>query len=187
MITYILIGVTIGIFFALTDKSFTEAKINIDGMKVMCPSKGYEALSWIVSVFFTIIGLLFAFGYQLNIPKFPKPEMSDGIGIMMMLVAIYTMAVYLILYERNSRTMYNDIKIISRNIFGKTKELAWKDIVNVTFSKSSLGFYIKTKEHKISVHKHLSGFNDFTNKVKTILEPELTKQALVDLSETDGR
>lgn len=83
--------------------------------------------------------------------------------------------------------LYNDTKIIFRGLLGKVIEINWKDIIKVSFSKVGLQFYISDKDNRIYVHKHLSGFNSFTEQLKSTVGSSLIQKALIDLEGTEGR
>lgn len=165
----------------------SPAKVDFEGRKIMRPSNGYKIIAWFGFWFITVVELLFASTYFLEISWVAKPELYDIIVGVIVSMVFYSISIWLILYEKKTQIIFDDTKIIFQGIFGKPKEISWADIVKVTFSKPALQFYIETKDKKIPVHKHMSGFGEFKDMLKNNVNPALTERAFVDLDQVKGR
>lgn len=163
------------------------AESDSKGRKVMRPVKGYKLIAWFGFWFITIITLLFTLAFFYEIPGVQRPELYDIIVGIVVSTVFYIACIWLILYERKTKITFDDTQIVCQEIFGKPKEVSWGDIVKVTFSKPALQFYIETKNQKIAIHKHMSGFGEFRDKLKNSVDPGLTRQAFLDLDQIKGR
>lgn len=153
------------------------AEKDSQGMNVMKVVGGYKLIAWVFFGFITSFFLLFTFANFYNIPGMQKPELYDNVIGTIFFVLFYTLAIWMILYERNTMHRFNDTKIISQNIFGKIKEIFWKDVVEVVYSKAALQYYIKTKDNKIAVHEHMSGFREFKEVLESKVDSKLFKES----------
>ncbi len=153
------------------------AEKDSQGMNVMKVVGGYKFIAWIGFWFITFIFLLFTFANVYNIPGIKKPELYDNVLGTISSVLFYILAIWMILYEKNTLHRFDNTKIISRNSFGKIKEIFWKDVVEVVYSKAALQYYIKTKDNKIAVHEHMSGFREFKKVLESKVDSKLFKKS----------
>ncbi|MEO8934165.1 MAG: hypothetical protein ABI295_07640 [Xanthomarina sp.] len=81
------------------------------------------------------------------------------------LIAIIT---GLIIFSKGyiSHFKVTDVGIIETSMFGKMKEIKWKEIEDVSFVNSSSELKIEGLDHTIMAHRHLVGFEELVSKLE---------------------
>lgn len=136
---------------------------------------------WSLVYIIFLLDTIFDFSWTGN-----PTTLGDYLGLNIFFLVAISFSVILIAYGKYV-VMFNEKKIIFHGLFGKVKEIYWKDIVHVSFSKVALQFYLSDKSNKIYVHKHLSGFNLFTEQLKSSVDTTVIQKALIDLKESGNR
>lgn len=184
--SYIIIAIIVPLVLKFLRQS-RPALRNNQGFNVMKYPKAYINLGKYSFVFILVMAIIFLLDIVLDFSWTENPQtLVDFVVPIGVMIVMMVISISLILQNRHF-LMYDDEKIIFRGIFGKVVEMSWKDINRVTFSKQMLEFFIHDKNNKIYVHKHLSGFNMFVEKLKSKVDLLIINKALANLDETRGR
>ena len=87
--------------------------------------------------------------------------------------------VLLIAYYRNTIIKFDDEKIESQDIFGKTRTLRWNEVTTVR--KVTRALMLKTPTVKVVVLSETVGFASFVEAVRKHLKPAVYQQALTEI------
>ena len=72
----------------------------------------------------------------------------------------------LLMFYNNYRLLFNDERILVRNWLGKTKELHWADISDMSVNQFSGMISVKGAEKKLRIHLYLVGLVEFARKIE---------------------
>lgn len=178
---YFFIAIVISIILTLLN-AYKKPLITQDGTRIMHPKKGYARIGLATVIFFGVLYIFFMLDYLFDIQGTHQfQNTGDWLVPNIVFLALTGLGLWLILYEKKYKVSFDENKIIFQGITGSQKTMLWKDINKVTFNKIAMQFYLFDNNQKVYVHKHLAGFRDFVEMLKSQLNPKLTEQALFDL------
>ena len=120
--------------------------------------------------FLFAIGAIFYAGSLREAATFVALAGATGLG-----------GVPLIAYYRNTIIKFDDEKIESQDIFGKTRTLRWNEVTTVR--KVTRALVLKTPAVKVVVLSETVGFASFVEAVRKHLKPAVYQQALTEISQ----
>jgi len=157
----------------LGDSSKKNPVINEEGTIILKMNKTYGIIGYIGIGFSAVIGIVASIGAVKSI---------EDLFIVIGLVAFFlVVGALLVLVSKKMNVRVDDERINYLGITGKTKEIMWNDIKEVSFSKSMLELSLKTNTTKIKLHMHLIGFSTFIEKMKSKTDYSIHKDAIHEL------
>ena len=128
-------------------------------------SKGQKVL--ILPSLFGLIGIFSAMaGTSVIIYGLIDFDGENIIPQFLIFILFTTLGMLLVLEKWISKIILTKKSIVKINMFGKRKEIKWKDITDVTFSSGTLELKIRNDETKINCHKHLIGFDHIVDQLE---------------------
>jgi hypothetical protein len=106
----------------------------------------------------------------------PVAVFPTVVGIVLGCLAV---CVPLILATIRLRVEFDREIIRHHGTWGKVKEIRWDQIQQVKFSKARLELSLVSASTRIALNTHMIGFPVFLEMMKSRLEPELTRSAVV--------
>ncbi|MGE9269004.1 MAG: hypothetical protein ACQKBY_12995, partial [Verrucomicrobiales bacterium] len=125
----------------------------------ICDNKGYLRLTYPLTVRLIALAIFLVFSFIGNWLY----ELSDE-AISSLIIASFLIVLTLILNLETwfTEIRYNTEEIISRTLFGGTKELLWKNISSISQPNDSDFLTLEDHRHQqIRIHRFLSGFPQF--------------------------
>lgn len=116
---------------------------------------------------YAIIGLLLIIGGS-GILIFAFITASGNDWIIAISCSLITMILGILLYAKGyiSHIKVTEFGIIETTMFGKVKEIRWKEIRDISFGKVSLELKIVSFDKNIKAHVHLVGFDELVSKIE---------------------
>lgn len=93
---------------------------------------------------------------------------NESDQILAIISSLIALIIGLLLFAKGyiSHIKVTDLGITETTMFGKLKEIQWKDIKDVTFGDVSLELKIKSHDKSIKAHMHLIGFDELLAKLE---------------------
>jgi amino acid permease len=112
--------------------------------------------------FCIVLGLL--------VPSFIMFNPTDEEGLVFIAIGMFVFffgaGLWIYFYYRNLRVHFDDETIVVTNLYGKTKEIQWKDIKDMKFSAMAGSLTISTDHDKVKVHQQMVGLAVFMKMVE---------------------
>ncbi len=151
MLTNALPIIVVSIVMALLFKaSKKNPKVDNEGNYILKLPKFYTIIG-----LFTIVIATALFIYDIFFANGEDKMIVFTIGLVLILIGLLLFSTGSI-----SNIKLTNFAIIETNMFGKTKEIKWEDIKDVSFGKVSLELKIKSSDKSIKAHMHLIGFEN---------------------------
>lgn len=151
MLTNVLPAIVVSLVMVLLFKaSKKKPKIDKEGNFILKLPKLYSILG-----LFTI-----AIGVALFIYDIFFANAEDKMTIFIIGLSLILIGLPLFAKGSISHIKLTNSAIIETTMFGKTKEIKWEEIKDVSFGKVSLELKIKSSDKSIKAHMHLIGFEN---------------------------
>lgn len=149
---YGLIGGSISLLMLYLNKASGRTIEAVEGVYQLRIHKLYQFIGIVSSVIGSVLLVL--------------PLIYDGLAALPVALGMFLLftglGVPCILWYRNHHLIYNPEKISSKSWLGKSSEIYWKDIKNISFnSLSGLLLIEDARGTKVKAHQHLVGLKSF--------------------------
>lgn len=157
VILYGLIGLAVSLTMNYMNKGASqEIAKNMNGEIELRMNKLYQILGY-VSICFASIFVITALYYQ-------EKELYI-IGVLMLFL-FGGLGIPCLMYYQNHKLQFNDERIIVQNWRKKVEEITWGEINEIKFNPFSGYLKIRGLNKIITIHQHLVGLKEFTNKME---------------------
>lgn len=157
VITYGLIGLAVSLAMNYMNKGASqEIAKNPSGEIELRMNKLYQILGYL-SIGFASIFVIAALYYQ---------EKEMYIIGMSMLLLFGGLGIPCLMYYQNHKLKFDDEKIVAQNWRKKIEEITWREIDEIKFNPFSGYLKIRGLNKKMTIHQHLVGLKEFTNKME---------------------
>ncbi len=107
-----------------------------------------------------VVGLVFGLLFLIFLPlTAEKIDSSILTGMIIALLIFWGAGIPCLMIYRNHIVLFDDKLIKAKNVYGRTKEIEWKDIEEIKFKPFAGVLRLKTNKEKIKVHHHLVGLS----------------------------
>ena len=156
IITYGLIGLAVSLAANYMNRGTNqEIAKNSNGELELSMNKLYQILGYASIGFASIlIAVLFYQETEMYMVKILIILLFGGLGVACLM------------YYQNHKLKFNDERIIVQNWRKKIEEIAWDEIDKIKFNRFSGYLKIRGLNKKMSIHQHLVGLKNFTNKME---------------------
>ncbi len=163
----------------LMDSSKKQPTIKEDGLVVLKMNKAYGIIGYIGIVFSALIGIIASQGTVKSV--------KDLFIVLALVLFFMLLSVPLVLVSKKMKVEVDEEKVKYYGVTGKTREIFWKEIKEVKFSKTMLELALNTDKTRIKLHMHLVGFPQFVNTMKAKVEYSLYRDAISEIETINGR
>jgi hypothetical protein len=152
---YLIIGVAVTITLAVLTKA--------TGKKVVPDDHGLFTLK--MNPLYGIIGILgLSIGLFLLLIIIMFADQNDNgfiAGVILTLLIFGGTGIPCLMYFRNHKISFNRKTIKATNVFGRTNQIEWADILEIKFNAFSGLLKLTANNETIKVHQHLVGLTKF--------------------------